>query len=315
MAQMPRGEPRSVPDPAGEQYDEMVRRQKAGTGPRKSPPTPATRPFSPFEHLDAVRQEPRRDSTVTIGDRTYREVDNGRANVLVEAPDPLFTPAERAAQRQGIERAFYMAGHPIGTVAYGAATLANAPPRVRDGVLLAGGLADDTMSGAVSRVGPIRRSATPPKAQHAPPPFARPNIRLREYNSDRQALGMTATVTSPMLRSGTRAARNLTPPGWQGHGTRYNEARGHLLAALLGGAGDDMRNLVTLTQRGANSPLMQNFERAVARRVRSGEVVEYSATPLYNKGVLPPSAILLTAQGSRGRPTARIIENPAGRRR
>ena len=28
MAQMPRGEPRSVPDPAGEQYDEMIRQER-----------------------------------------------------------------------------------------------------------------------------------------------------------------------------------------------------------------------------------------------------------------------------------------------
>ena len=28
MAQMPRGEPRSVPDPAGDQYDEMIRRER-----------------------------------------------------------------------------------------------------------------------------------------------------------------------------------------------------------------------------------------------------------------------------------------------
>jgi hypothetical protein len=76
-----------------------------------------------------------------------------------------------------------------------------------------------------------------------------------------------------------------------------------------------MRNLVTLTHKGANTPQMQGFERGVARRVRGGEVVEYSATPMYRDGVLPPSAILMTAHGSRGAPSARIINNPAGRRR
>jgi hypothetical protein len=60
---------------------------------------------------------------------------------------------------------------------------------------------------------------------------------------------------------------------------------------------------------------MQTFENGVARRVRSGEVVEYSAKPLYSRGVLPPSAILLTAHGSRDAPSARIINNPAGRRK
>jgi hypothetical protein len=28
MARMPRGEPRSVPDPAGNQYDEMMRQER-----------------------------------------------------------------------------------------------------------------------------------------------------------------------------------------------------------------------------------------------------------------------------------------------
>ena len=48
---------------------------------------------------------------------------------------------------------------------------------------------------------------------------------------------------------------------------------------------------------------------------RTGEVVEYSATSLYDRGVLPPSRILLTAFGSRSGPSARIVENPAGKRR
>jgi len=76
-----------------------------------------------------------------------------------------------------------------------------------------------------------------------------------------------------------------------------------------------MRNIVTLTHRGANTPQMQRFENGVARRLRAGEVVEYSSTPLYTDGALPPSAILLTAHGSRGMPAARLVLNPAGRRK
>jgi hypothetical protein len=60
---------------------------------------------------------------------------------------------------------------------------------------------------------------------------------------------------------------------------------------------------------------MREFERTVAQRVRDGEVIEYSATPLYSDGVLPPRSILLTAIGSRGAPIARLIQNPAGRPR
>jgi hypothetical protein len=76
-----------------------------------------------------------------------------------------------------------------------------------------------------------------------------------------------------------------------------------------------MRNFVTQTQQGSNTPQMRDFEGGVARRVRAGEVVEYSAAPLYAPGVLPPSAILLTAHGSRGAPSAQLIPNPAGRRK
>jgi hypothetical protein len=50
--------------------------------------------------------------------------------------------------------------------------------------------------------------------------------------------------------------------------------------------------------------------------VAYGEVVELlSGTTLHDDGMLPPSAILLTAHGSRGAPIARVILNPAGRRK
>lgn len=76
-----------------------------------------------------------------------------------------------------------------------------------------------------------------------------------------------------------------------------------------------MRNIVTQTQNGSNTPQMRGFENAVAGRVRAGEVVEYFSKPVYGQKALPPSAILLTAYGSRGAPAARLIPNPAGRRR
>jgi hypothetical protein len=59
-------------------------------------------------------------------------------------------------------------------------------------------------------------------------------------------------------------------------------------------------------------PQMSSFERQVANRVRAGEVVDYTAKPLYEDGILPPSAVLVTAIGSRQQPTARLIRNPAG---
>ncbi|MFD8802292.1 DNA/RNA non-specific endonuclease [Streptomyces atroolivaceus] len=55
---------------------------------------------------------------------------------------------------------------------------------------------------------------------------------------------------------GTSAGK-LKPPGWRGDGKAFNEARGHLLAAHLGGAGTGplaWHNLVTETQTPTNSP-------------------------------------------------------------
>lgn len=162
---------------------------------------------------------------------------------------------------------------------------------------------------------PARNSPAPQRAQAAPPSTQRPSIRLRGLNEKGQAQGVTSTITTPMLGTGSKAHWRRRPPGWQGNGSVYNEARAHLQGADLGGSGRDLRNLVTLTRNPANSPYMREFERTVAQRVRDGEVIEYSATPLYSDGVLPPRSILLTAIGSRGAPIARLIQNPAGRPR
>jgi hypothetical protein len=319
MAQMPRGEPRSVPDPAGELYDEMNRQkrlkeQRAEAGAAKPRPSSDAPPFSSFRRRPDFRA-PRLSPTVTIGGKAYREIDNGRANVLVPVDDPLNSPAELAERRRGIDRAFFMAASPVAGAAYGLASLTGASPQARDSALAAGGLIDAAILGAAPRGAPVRGQVAMPRQGQPVAPNLRPSIRYREPNASGQAAGVTATITSPMIGTGTKAYWRLTPPGWQGNGKLYNEARAHLFAKDLGGSGRDMRNLVTLTHKGANTPQMQSFEQGVAQRARAGEVVEYSATPLYGPGALPPAAVLLTAVGSRGAPTARVIQNPAGWRR
>lgn len=317
MAQMPRGEPRSVPDPEGERYDEMMRqgRLKDAQPAAARPPPVDFGPFSTSERLAPLRQQPRFSPTVTIGDRTYREIDNGRANVLVPAEDPLVSQKEMAARRQAIVQALFMADHPLAGAAYGIASLTNASPRARMGALFAGGLVDTAMLGAAPRGTSARSRPTVRQGQVASPTLPRPNLRLREVNAAGQTPGATATITEPMLGTGTKPNPGIRPPGWQGHGTIFNEARGHMIGAQLGGPGGDPRNLATLTQTRTNSPHMSAFENEVARRVRAGEVIEYSTTPLYSEGVLPPSYVMLTAQGAQGTRMARIIQNPAGNRR
>lgn len=278
------------------------------------PPNPA---FAPFGLVDSIRRAPRRGDTVIVGQQAYREVDNGRANVLIPVDDPL-----RAAQREAIVRALFMAGHTFGTMGYGVAATAGAPQRTRDAALLAGGLVDDVATGRASRSGPVRRTRLSPHGQVAPPSLERDRIRLGELNANQQATRVTATLTKDLLGTGSEASRRIWPPGFlggrepyfsRGQGP-YLDARGHLLGNQLGGRGDDARNLVTLTQGPSNSPQMRSFEHAVARRLRAGEAIEYSAVPMYRQGALPPSAILVTATGSRARPVARLIHNPAAYR-
>lgn len=315
MALMPRGEPRSVRDPDGDAYDEMIRQERLkrdrAQG-RKPLPLPwAASVFSPF-----VRQFSPEDfrkplvPTVTIGDRTYREIDNGRANVLVPF-DPL-TPEERARRRQDVERIMYMAGNPLAGASYGIAAAAGASPQTQDAALRVGGAADALMLGAALRGLQTPRRAPPYRTATAGPSLGRDPTRYGRLNEKGQAPGATATITKSMLGTGTKPDRRLRPPGWSGNGKKFNEARGHVLGRQLGGDGGIPEGLVTLTQRGANSPQMRAFENRVAKRVRGGEVVEYSSTPLYGEEALPPAYMLVTAHGVKGGPAARLIRNPAG---
>jgi hypothetical protein len=257
-----------------------------------------------------------RPSTISIGGQTYREVDNGRANVLVPIDNPQVTPAELEERRRGLERVQFMAGNPLAAGSYGLASLFTASPQARDRALAAGAALDGATMAIAPWAAPARSVATPPQGQLSSPSLQRPSVRLSEVSANEQATGVGATITKPMLGTGAKASRRLTPPGWQGDGNLYNEARAHLLAKSLGGPGGlEKRNFVTLTNRGANSPQMSGFERDVAKRADAGEVVEFYAQPLYDDGVLPPSAVFLTALGSRGAPSARLIRNPAGQRK
>jgi len=310
MAQMPRGEPRSVPDPAGEWYDAMLRgeankRQRAENG--------GLNPRILQEVDRAVRAGGLPNFSRPVQNRAA--AGDNRSSDLVSVVErlPGLSPAEREEQRRAVARVAYMANSPLAGALYGFASLARASPQARDAAMLAGGAADALMIGAAPRGAPISMRSAPPRPQVGSPSLRRPAIRLGDLNERGQATGASATLTQNMLGTGTRANRRLKPPGWGGHGIDHNEARGHLIANLFGGRGEVMRNLVTLTQKGANSPQMRSFEADIARRVRQGEVVEYGAIPLYRDGILPPRGILVTAHGSRGAPAARIINNPAGR--
>jgi DNA/RNA non-specific endonuclease len=122
-----------------------------------------------------------------------------------------------------------------------------------------------------------------------------------------QRSGVRATITPAMVaaaerdRLGSPADQDIRPPGYDRLPAR-NRARGHLLGRQLGGSGAVAANLVALYQTRANSPVMRDYESAVAEAVQAGETVRYTVRPLYpgrtHNGA--PSAIRIVASGDRG---------------
>jgi hypothetical protein len=109
--------------------------------------------------------------------------------------------------------------------------------------------------------------------------------------------GIIAELSAP-LPSGTKANPRILPPGW---GTVYNgKARGHLLANVLGGSGDDKRNLVTIVQIPINTPIMRDIELSIRDAVNAGETILYQVTPIYRGGDLIPMGITIEAIGDQG---------------
>ncbi|MFF4232882.1 DUF6531 domain-containing protein [Streptomyces sp. NPDC001820] len=126
--------------------------------------------------------------------------------------------------------------------------------------------------------------------------------------------GVNAQLRPEMLRTGTEAG-SLWPPGWRGNGTAFNEARGHLLADRLGGAGKGRlayHNLVTQTQTPTNSPDQRDqVEQVIFDAVKTGEIVQYNVKPIY-EGTNPiPIRIDFTAFGNRGFSFTHSLDNPA----
>ena len=136
------------------------------------------------------------------------------------------------------------------------------------------------------------------------PPLARPNansqgnVILGDLDDLGRPTGVISTITRDMIGTGSSANPTIRPPGFEGGAN--NHARGHLLANILGGSGNDARNLVTLFQRNANSPNMRHFENQVRNAVDGGQVVNYRAIPIYSGNNSVPIGVTLTARGSGG---------------
>ena len=136
-----------------------------------------------------------------------------------------------------------------------------------------------------------------------------------------QRSGISATITPRMVRAaaahdlGSAADPDIRPPGFEDLPAR-NRARGHLLGRQLGGSGEEDANLVALYQRRANSPVMRDYETAVAEAVERGETIHYRVRPVYPSPTFkgPPSAVRITASGDHGFRLDVLIDNTADAR-
>jgi hypothetical protein len=122
-----------------------------------------------------------------------------------------------------------------------------------------------------------------------------------------QRSGIKATINAAMIKAaeqdrlGSEPDQEIRPAGYDQLPAR-NRARGHLLGRQLGGSGDVDANLVALVQRRANSPVMRDYETAVANAAEAGETIDYRVVPVYSSATAKdaPVAVRLTAVGNRG---------------
>ncbi|WP_399932923.1 DUF6531 domain-containing protein [Streptomyces kanamyceticus] len=139
------------------------------------------------------------------------------------------------------------------------------------------------------------------------------SARFGKLDDLNRPTGVFASLRKEMLDTGTPAGSTWSP-GWRGHGTSFNEARGHLLANRLGGPGKgslSRQNLVTLTQDPVNTPVMRAIEDKVYRAVAKGENVQYSVVPRYEGTNPVPTRLEISAYGNRGFSLTEKLENPA----
>lgn len=143
------------------------------------------------------------------------------------------------------------------------------------------------------------------------------SIRYGRLDHLGRPTGVNACLRPEIIdaKKGTEAGK-LKPPGWRGNGTAFNEARGHLLADRLGGAGTGRQawhNLVTQTQTPTNSPDQRDqVEQVIFDQVtKNNEVVQYHIKPIYEGSNPIPIRLEYTAFGNKGFTFSHSLENPA----
>ncbi|MFF1700489.1 DUF6531 domain-containing protein [Streptomyces sp. NPDC058252] len=155
-----------------------------------------------------------------------------------------------------------------------------------------------------------------PRYANRPDRYAWGNsVRYKGTDHLGRPTGISACIRREMVIAQGSEAGKMWTKGWRGHGTLFNEARGHLLANTLGGAGKGPHaphNLVTLTQNPTNHPHMyEMFEKPVADAARKGEIVQYDVTPIYEGANPIPTRLEFQAFGNKGFSLSGWLDNPA----
>ncbi|MFJ1888613.1 DNA/RNA non-specific endonuclease [Streptomyces sp. NPDC088170] len=147
-----------------------------------------------------------------------------------------------------------------------------------------------------------------PLDSHGRAQGARARLRRGEFNYENDS-GNWAFTTHPTNIVGSRTEFPINwdhiPQGYRGGGTFH---RGHLLARQLGGSGEDLRNLVPLFAR-VNTPEMKGYEDDLARRIRTGEHMNYDVEPEYDGANPIPARMHLRWKGSKRGAGSVVIDN------
>lgn len=244
---------------------------------------------------------------IIIEDSIFYPSETTNSTRLVRIPEVRPAPPLTRGRIADQERFTLMARSPIGASAYGVATLLGADRDTADTALHVGAVADTISVGSLRLGGRTRQIAPAPRQGLAHPTQPQPATRMGGLNERNQSSYAQVTARNDVVGTGTKARRSLKPPGWQeaGPSTPPHQVRGHLIARVLGGTGRDLRNLATISSR--VNQQMWEFERIILARTRKGEVIYYHVQPIYCKHGGAPTAIVMTATGSREGTVTRII--------
>lgn len=122
---------------------------------------------------------------------------------------------------------------------------------------------------------------------------------------------MQARLNASHINTGTHTNTNIQPPGFI-TGAGCHRARGHLLGRQLGCSDDDVRNLISIPQRPANTPVMIGIEGRIRKTLEQGEVVDLNITPIYHGPSRMLADITIKAEGSGGFFEHVTVLNPPG---